>query len=98
MFEVEEHMGKVFLDELADVHFRQSLFYRAQTQSDKSKELKKIFGEKPQNIAQLRKNQKSLPSFVYGSQLAELIKKLEKVRCNDAGTLQGAGSLIYDRH
>ena len=39
----------------------------------------------------------SLPAFVLGRQLAQMCKKLEKVKCADQTLLEGAGEIVYDR-
>ena len=41
--------------------------------------------------------QKSLPAYIYGIKLAEMVKSLEKIKCMSLGQLKGAGKIVYNR-
>ena len=41
--------------------------------------------------------QKSLPAYIYGIKLAEMVKSLEKIKCMKRGQLKGAGKILYNR-
>lgn len=87
-FEVEEHLGRGFLEEAAQMHLDHQ---RAQAHFSASKNLSW------QAEAPASQNQKSLPAFIIGRLVALLCKKLERVRCEDQSVLEGAGALVYCR-
>ena len=41
--------------------------------------------------------QKSLPAYIYGAKLAQMVTQLERVKCFGKGQLRGAGRIRYDR-
>lgn len=96
VFEVEEHVGRVFMDELAGAHYRHACAERERLEREKGDKSGKARGEATRK-PRTRHEQRSLPSYVYGNQLAQLVKKLETVRCDGEETLKGAGQLIYDQ-
>lgn len=88
-FEVEEHVGRCFIDEVAEMH----LAHQRLVQHAKS--AKASMGWQASLAA--TEEQKSLPAFVVGRLIALLCKQLEQVQCPDQSVLEGAGELIYDR-
>jgi hypothetical protein len=86
-FEVEEHLGRGFLEEAAQMH----LAHQRSLQHNKGSSLT-WQDETPQD-----ESQKSLPAFIIGRLLALLCKKLERVKCKDQSVLEGAGDMIYCR-
>ena len=90
VFEVEEHVGRCFIDEVAEMH----LAHQRLVQHAKS--AKATAGWRA-SLSAAEHEQKSLPAFIVGRLIALLCKKLEKVQCPDQSVLQGAGELIYSR-
>ena len=90
VYEVEEHMGGDFLDELSKMHadhlrlqeHNQDQWFKARLVAD-------------QDIKGLEQ-QRSLPAYVYGVKLGQMTKKLEQVTCYGKGQLRGGGRIIYD--
>ena len=41
--------------------------------------------------------QKSLPAYIYGTKLAQMIKQLEQIKCFSKGQLRGAGKIVYNK-
>lgn len=41
--------------------------------------------------------QKSLPAYIYGIKLAEMVKSLEGIKCMSRGQLRGGGKIMYNR-
>jgi hypothetical protein len=88
VFEVEEHVGRCFIEEVAEMHLaHQRLMQRAKSA--------KALGRPAGRAA--AEDQKSLPAFVVGRLIALLCKKLEAVQCTDQSELEGAGELVYSQ-
>ena len=84
-YEVEEHMGNEFIEELAKLH-QEHLNYLKN---------KLAFSFDIENMTQ-KEQQKSLPAYVYGRKLAEMVKNLEEIKCLGKGELRGGGKILYD--
>ena len=81
-------MGKVFIEEVAEMQ-------RAHArQLQQAKEARGSSASWQSSMPTID-NQKSLPAFVLGRQIALMCKKLEKVSCRDQSQLQGAGAIVY---
>ena len=88
VFEVEEFMGKCFIEEVASMHIaHQQLIQHA-------KRAKKMDFKSSQLALD---DQQSLPAFILGRQVALLCKKLEAVTVSDQSQLEGAGELYYSK-
>lgn len=89
VYEVEEHVGRCFLEEVAEMHLaHQRLMQHAQG----ARAL-----DWQGSLAVAREEQKSLPAFIVGRLIALLCKKLEAVQCSDQAVLEGAGELVLSR-
>lgn len=88
VYEVEEHMGRVFIEEVAEMQ-------RAHArQLQQAKEARGGSAGWQSSMPTID-SQKSLPAFVLGRQIALMCKKLERVTCRDQSQLQGAGAIVY---
>ena len=87
VYEVEEHVGEVFLEAAAKMHIESV----AQANSRQPKRDLESRLRGPETGDQM-----SLPAFLLGRQLAQMCKKLEKVKCADQSLLEGAGEMVYD--
>lgn len=81
VFEVEEHMGNNFMDELAQMH----------------QDNLKVVEHAMMSNTKRDDKQKSLPAYLQGSKLAVICKQLEEVKCHGGPEpLKGAGKVIFD--
>lgn len=86
-YEVEEHMGSDFIEELSRLHQEHLNVLRHNLMTTL-----KIDGG-----IQQESQQKSLPAYIYGAKLAQMVKELEQIKCFGKGQLRGAGRIRYDR-
>lgn len=88
VFEVEEHMGSEFMEELSRLHQEHLNVLRHNF-------LQSINLNDPGKAVSER--QKSLPAYIYGTKVAEMVKSLEKIKCMSRGQLRGAGKILYNK-
>ena len=91
VYEVEEHMGGDFIEELAKMHHDH---VKLQEHSLAARLGGALAGRAGLDVP--APEQKSLPAYVYGLKIAEMCKQLEQVTCYGRGQLRGAGRIIYD--
>ena len=87
VYEVEEHMGNEFMEELSRLHQEHLNIVRHNF-------LNRMAAGDSQESYDKRK---SLPAYIYGVKLAEMVKQLETIKCFGRGQLRGAGKIVYNR-
>lgn len=87
VFEVEEYMGRLFIEEVADMH--QDHIRLLKNEAAASGITK---GYKNYQQLMLESDQKSLPPYMWASKLAKMVSNLQKVK----GTIKGAGRVIFE--
>lgn len=94
VYEIEEHIGRPFIDELAEMHLSH---LKQRANAAKKKKVSKTGLAAALDDLEDEVNagtQQSLPAFLMGNQLAKLVKKLEGVKADD---MVGAGALKYNQ-
>ena len=91
VYEVEEHMGGDFIEELAKMHYDHVKLQEHSLTARLGSALAMKAG-----LAVPEEEQKSLPAYVYGLKIAQMCKRLEQVTCYGRGQLRGGGRIIYD--
>ena len=79
-------MGNEFIEEIAKLH-QEHLNYLRNNIS---------FSFDIENMKQ-KEQQKSLPAYIYGLKLSQMVKNLETIKCMGKGELRGGGRIKYDQ-